>query len=242
MRAQLPESCITFRDLLERSLCEPVAQRRELSWHEHLSICARCRRLLEEEEALEYLLTTLPSPALPLELANRLLVRLRGQRASEGVDALLERDQIDEPEGLAERIKGNLALDRLLEQGVEAEAPVGLSARVLVALKGEREASRPRRLSLRRLMPLAASLLALLGLFLMNREDTSPSPLAELPVDERPSAEMLALLDLLGDEAIWEDELWESDEAIDLALELDESDELLLEYLATTKEEEEENG
>jgi hypothetical protein len=76
----------------------------------------------------------------------------------------------------------------------------------------------------------------------MNREDTSPSPLAELPVDESPSSEMLALLDLLGDEAIWEDELWESDEAIDLALELDESDELLLEYLAAPKEEDEENG
>jgi hypothetical protein len=244
MRAQLPESCITFRDLLERSLCEPAGQRRELSWHEHLSICAGCCRLLEEEEALEYLLTTLPAPGLPEALASRVLTRLREQRASYGLDALLERDQLEEPLGLSGRIKRDLALDRLLELGDQLEVPAGLSARVLTALKGSREASQPQAISFRVLLPLAASLLALLGVFFVNREGASPPVVAELPVDESPSSEMLALLDILGDEAVWEEELWESNEAIDLALELDESDELLLEYLAATKEEqdEEENG
>jgi hypothetical protein len=242
MRAQLPESCVTFRELLERSLCEPATQRQDLSWHEHLSTCAACCRLLEEEEALEFLLETLPSPELPAALAGRVLTRLREQRASEGLDALLERDELDEPSGLSERIKRDLALDRLLERDKELEVPVGLSARVVAALKGEREESRPRVISIRRFAALAASLLALLGLFLMNRDGSSPSPLAELPVDERPSSEMLALLDILGDETIWEEGLWGDDEAVSLALELDESDELLLEYLAASKDEEEENG
>lgn len=242
MRAELPESCTAFRERLERSLCEPTSERRSLSWHEHLGTCGDCRRLLEEEEALDWLLASLSSPELPSELASRLLVRLREQRVSQELDALLERDLLDEPEGLADRIKEDLALDRLLERGAEMEAPVGLSARVLAALKGESEQPRVRSFPLRRLMPLAASLLALLGLLFINRDGASPMPLAELPVDERPSSEMLALLDILGDEAIWEEELWGDDEAVSLALELDESDELLLEYLAASKEEEEENG
>ncbi len=242
MSAQLPESCVTFRELLERSLCEAATQRWDLSWHEHLSACAACCRLLEEEEALEFLLATLPSPELPAALAGRVLSRLREQRAGEGLDALLEKDELDAPDGLSERIKRDLALDRLLERDRELEAPAGLSARVTAALNGEHEESRTRVISIRKFAPLAASLLALLGLFFMNRDGSSPSPLAEPPVDERPSSEMLALLDILGDETIWEEELWGDDEAVRLALELDESDELLLEYLAASKDEEEENG
>lgn len=242
MRAQLPESCATFRELLERSLCESAPQGQNLSWHEHLSTCAPCCRLLEEEEALESLLATLPSPELPAALASRVLTRLREQRASQGLDALLERDELDVPAGLSERIKRDLALDRLLERDKAVEAPAGLSDRVLAALKDERGETRTRVISIRRFAPIAASLLALLGFIFMSREGTSPPLAPEIPVDESPSSEMLALLDILGDETVWEDELWENDEALGLALELDESDELLLEYLVATKEEEEENG
>jgi hypothetical protein len=137
-----------------------------------------------------------------------------------------------------------LSLDRLLERDRELDFPAGLSARVLAALEGERESALARVFSLRTFVPVAASLLALLGLFFFTREEEPTNPGGDLVVDERPSSEMLALLDVLGDEAVWEDELWANDEAIDLALELDESDELLLEYLAAMKEEqdEEENG
>ena len=55
-----------------------------------------------------------------------------------------------------------------------------------------------------------------------------------VPVEERPSEELLAVLDLLGDESLWMDDVSE----IDIALSLDESDELLLEYIAMTDEEE----
>ena len=88
---------------------------------------------------------------------------------------------------------------------------------------------------------MAASLLALLGLFALSRDEASEPLTAGEASAQAPSSEMLALLDLLGDETVWEDKLWEGDEVIDLALELDESDELLLEYLALAKEDEE-NG
>ena len=62
--------------------------------------------------------------------------------------------------------------------------------------------------------------------------------LAAVPVEERPSEEFLAVLDLLGDESRWMEDVAE----IDIALSLDESDELLLEYLAKLEDEEEKNG
>jgi hypothetical protein len=244
MRAELPKKCVVFRETLERSLRESTVLTVEFSWHEHLSVCVACRRLLEEEKALDSLLSTLPLPELPKVLVARVLARLEEQRDSEALDQLLELDHPQELKGLSERIKQELSLDRLLERDRELDFPAGLSARVLAALEGERESALARVFSLRTFVPVAASLLALLGLFFFTREEEPTNPGGDLVVDERPSSEMLALLDVLGDEAVWEDELWANDEAIDLALELDESDELLLEYLAAMKEEqdEEENG
>ncbi len=241
MRDQHKQSCATFRELLEQALFESSSKRQELSWHEHLSTCVACCRLLEEEEALESLLASLPSPELPEALASRVLARLREQREDLALDALLERDQLEEPHGLSDRIKDELALDRLLDRDGGVEAPAGLSARVLAALK---VGSQTPVFKLRSFAPLAASLLALFGLFFLTRDERTEPLVAENPAgEEAPPSEMLALLDLLGDETVWEDKLWEGDEAIDLALELDESDELLLEYLALAKEEdEEENG
>ena len=93
--------------------------------------------------------------------------------------------------------------------------------------------------------PGLTSLRAVLGFFALRGDEDIEPPIANGPADMQPSDEMLALLDILGDEAIWEDGTWEGDEATDLALSLDESDELLLEYLIAIEEEEddeEENG
>ena len=238
MTNRIPERCQDFRELLGRALCEPAAQLQPLSWHEHLNVCPECRRLLEEEEALEYLLASLPEPRLPGALVERVLTRLRGEHVPADLDALLDLDHLDEPEGLTRRVLSELELDRLLARVPELEPPAGLSARVLAALESEREEKTSRVFPLRRLVPLAASLLAILGFLALSDDNEVGPPLAERQADEEPSDEMLALLDILGDEALWENGTWEGDDAIDLALSLDESDELLLEYLSTFPEEE----
>lgn len=238
MRGRNDQSCRAFRELLEQALFEDSSKRLELSWHEHLSTCPDCCRMLEEEDALDSLLASLPSPALPEALAGRVLARLREQRESEALDALLEMDQLREPEGLAGRIKDELALERLIGLDKGVDVPAGLKDRVLAAARADSQAPV---FTLRKLVPLAASLLALLGLFALSRDEASEPLTAGGAAEQAPSSEMLALLDLLGDETVWEDNLWEGDEVIDLALELDESDELLLEYLASAKEDEE-NG
>ena len=238
MRGRKHQNCRAFRELLERALFEPSSKRIELSWHEHLSACPDCCRMLEEEDALDSLLASMPSPMLPEALAGRVLARLREQREGEALDALLELDQLREPEGLSGRIKEELALERLIGLDKGVDAPAGLNDRVLAAARAGSQAPV---FTLRRFAPLAASLLALLGLFALSRDEASEPLTAGEAAAQAPSSEMLALLDLLGDETVWEDKLWEGDEVIDLALELDESDELLLEYLALAKEDEE-NG
>ena len=269
-----PTACTDFRELLERALCEPAAELQPLSWHEHLNACPECRRVLEEEEALEYLLASLPAPQLPEALIERVLARLRGEHETGGLDTLLDLDHLDEPAGLPDRVLSELELDRLLarvpeieppaglgagvlaELGIdrllaqvpEIELPAGLSARVLAALESERHEKIAPIYTLRRLAPLAATLLALLGfLALRGGDETDPAPedgLAGGPAQEQPSDEMLALMDILSEETIWAEGAWEGDEAIDLALSLDESDELLLEYLFELSDEDgtEKNG
>ena len=240
MTNRIPERCNDFSELLERALCEPTKELQPLAWHEHLSVCPECRSLLEEEEALEHLLASLPEPRLPETLAERVLARLREEHAPVDLDTLLDMDGLDEPEGLTDRVLDELGLDRLLARVPEAELPAGLSARVLTALESERGKKAAPVFPLRRLVPLAASLLVLLGFFALRGDDDIEPSLADGASDVQPSNEMLALLDILGDEAIWEDDV-----AIDIALSLDESDELLLEYLIAIEEEEddeEENG
>ena len=238
MKNRIPERCQDFRELLERALCEPAAQLAPLSWHAHLGVCAKCRSLLEEEEALEHLLASLPAPALPEALTDRVLARLRSEHAPKDLDAVLDLDQLEEPAGLPDRVLNELELDRLLARAPEPEVPAGLSARVLVGLEPERRAPVARVIPLRRLAPVAAALVALLAFFALRGDDQIEPPVAGVPVEERPSDEMLAVLDLLGDESLWLDDVSE----IDIALTFDESDELLLEYLAALEEEEEKNG
>ena len=238
MKNRIPDRCQNFRGLLERVLCEPATELEPLEWHEHLAVCAECRTLLEEEEALEQLLASLPAPALPEALADRVLARLRREHSPEDLDALLDIEQLEGPTGLTERVLDELELDRLLARIPVPVVPAGLSARILTGLEPERRAPAGRALPVRRLVPIAASLLALLGFFALRGDDEIEPPVAVAPVDERPSEEFLAVMDLLGDESLWLDDVSE----IDIALSLDESDELLLEYIATLDEEEEKNG
>ena len=245
---RIPTACTDFRELLERALCEPAAELQPLSWHEHLNACPECRSVLEEEEALEYLLASLPAPQLPEALVERVLLRLRGENAPAELDTLLDLDHLDEPAGLPDRVLSELELDRLLARVPEIEPPAGLSARVLAALESGRHEKIAPIYTLRRLAALAATLLALPGfLALRGGDEPDPAPedgLAGGPAQEQPSDEMLALMDILSEETIWADGAWEGDEAIDLALSLDESDELLLEYLFELPDEDgtEKNG
>ena len=141
MKNRIPDRCRDFRELLERALSQPSAKLEPLAWHEHLGACAECRTVLEEEEALEQLLASLPLPALPEDLTDRVLARLRDEHERTDLDSLLELDQPDEPDGLTERVLDELELDRLLARVPEPEVPAGLSGRVLAGLEPERSAS-----------------------------------------------------------------------------------------------------
>ena len=86
-------SCMGFRQQLEALLGgRPDPERLTvLGWHEHLLSCGACREILEQEEALELLLASLPDPQLPPDLSRRLAsasggVRILGrERRSLGV-------------------------------------------------------------------------------------------------------------------------------------------------------------
>lgn len=138
--------CQDFRSLLENELLRPGtnAELTSLSWHEHLLSCEACRDLLEAEEALEALLSSLPKPRLPKHLVRRVLMRLEHARTHPGLDQLLDADlELPVPNGLSGRLLSGLAgsrgdgLDRLLDQ-YEVEAETGLAGRVLANLEEAR--------------------------------------------------------------------------------------------------------
>lgn len=145
-------ACQDFRRELEQLLATSsdaaMTARRELGWHEHLLGCADCRQLLQAEDALEALIESLPTPALPPFLVERVLLRLRTDTDQEaGLDQLLELDAgSDVPAGLPERVLSGLdarrdeVLDRLLAGAGEVVVPVGLSDRVLASIEERREA------------------------------------------------------------------------------------------------------
>lgn len=98
-----------------------------LRFHEHLLACPSCRQILDEEQALEALLSTGPSVAWPADLAERLLVRLRSARADERLDALLGQwPPPVPPDGLATRILRGLREER---SPVDGSAPRGARRR-----------------------------------------------------------------------------------------------------------------
>lgn len=108
-------------------------------WHVHVINCAACRELLEEEEALDELLLSLPKPHLPPELAERVLSRLDGARRGLDLDRLLEL-QTTEPapanlaRGVLARVHAEQGLDRLLERWPAQPAPAGFERRILARL------------------------------------------------------------------------------------------------------------
>lgn len=122
-----------------------------LAWHEHLLGCTDCRALIETEQALEELLSQLPQPQLPPELARRLLARLEPHRTDlvlpqPSLDSLLDRTrEVSVPFELAERMLERLnaarelqrdeaRLDRVLNRLPKPHAPADLAERTLTRL------------------------------------------------------------------------------------------------------------
>jgi hypothetical protein len=103
------DQCLEFRRLLDAHLCgEPPV----LGWHEHLTTCESCLRLLEEEENLDQLLASVPAAELPPSLAQRVVAEVR-------LDLWLEAaDEVRVPDGLAQRVLAGVRA---------AEAPVPLT-------------------------------------------------------------------------------------------------------------------
>jgi hypothetical protein len=134
------DSCLEFRGRLEDALRGGASALGALAWSGHVVDCVACRELLAAEEALEALLASLPRPALPPDLAARVLARLAEARR---LDELLERGgAAPAPAGLAERVLAGLsaegarrgdALDRLLGRLPEPAVPSGLAERVIAS-------------------------------------------------------------------------------------------------------------
>lgn len=172
--------CEAFRRDLEAALVGSE-DLRALGWHEHLLGCGECKALMEKEEALELLLTSLPRPALPPALAQRVLVRLRAG----SLDDLLGQDEVQVPADLSARVLAGLSsqqagsdpterLEQLLDRAGEVAVPDGLAARVLQGLEVERVAG-SRRAGFRLLHPsrlrvaAAALAAALAGVWVLGR-------------------------------------------------------------------------
>jgi len=107
----MTQGCQDFRRELEARL-RGASQLTDLGWHEHVLWCASCRSLLEQEEALEGLLATLPEPQLPPDMVERVLARLRRARGGE-LDALLALDDdVNAPPDLASNVRAALQVKR----------------------------------------------------------------------------------------------------------------------------------
>lgn len=205
-------------------------------------VLLRLRENREEAPGLDRLLE-LADVAPPAGLSGRVTAGLRGERA---LDRLLEQDRAPVPEGLAGRVRAGIALERLLELDPEPVVPEGLAADVLQALEPERRGpieAAPRRLRLLRspvFYAAAAGLLfAVTSLTLWWGRDQAVDPgdddrVVVEGLATEPTPELLANIDLLGDE-FWEEtpsgpEIRESGADLPLLLhdELDVEDELLL--------------
>lgn len=155
-------ACSSFRSLLEQKLAgrPDPSSLRSLAWHEHLLGCGACRTLLEDEEALEGLLATLPDPRLPPEIRRRVLVALaRSRNEEDALDRLLDLDhETLAPTGLARGVLDGLAarraeiaagrdedpLEHLLVAGDTVDVPADLAGSVLASLEHARRAGADR--------------------------------------------------------------------------------------------------
>jgi tetratricopeptide (TPR) repeat protein len=211
----MSRDCRAFRALLEQRLGGRPAPERltELSWQQHLFVCAECRRMLEAEEALESLLASLPEPHLAPDVRARVLVRLRAERE---LDVLLELDaDAAAPAGLSRGVLAGLAaaraaeadarLDALLELD-RSEAPAGLAGRTLLRLG---RARRPLPVRSRWLVALAAAaVLALIawaawpGRGEPKRVPAAPAPVVNAPEPRRAPDERKAAADAAPDDLL----------------------------------------
>lgn len=146
------QSCEAFRQRLRTWLSAPcegshAAQHaldgQALAWNAHLLGCAPCRRLLEDERALNELLECVPAPRLTALQRERLMALLQHDVRLEALLALADPAA---PAGLAERIWARvqaepeeLALDDSLAHIDAIEAPAGLAQRVWERCQQETE-------------------------------------------------------------------------------------------------------
>ena len=273
----MTQGCADFRRELEARL-RGSSQLTDLGWHEHVLWCASCRSLLEQEEALEGLLATLPEPQLPPAMVERVLARLRSARGGEldallaldddvsapadlasnvraalqvsrsdnELDALLERDEVQSPDGFVQGTVDSLRLERLLERDT-VDVPDDLAQRVIAGLRADRQAGRRPFVLLRGgagWMRAAALVIASAGLWFVLRTEEAPVVIEQVAqVDEEPVPGLLDALDVL--------ENWDALEAgaeleLDAFNGFDAGDEALLELLLTFEEEgdgeDDENG
>lgn len=250
----MKNSCTAFRMQLRRTLeaSLPMPRLHDLAWNEHLHSCSACRELLAAEEALEALLSSLPSPSLPPGLAQRVLARLAAAQPQPGtLDALLEMDQVVpfQP-GLAQRVLAHLAeeralqrspvasVDALLERARPIEVPVGLAQRTQRALAIHRETTRSRTWTMRLRWALVAAGLALaIGLYVWSGRIEEPQQPAVVVHDAQPDPGLLENLTLLEE---WE--LLQGGDIEVLLSTLSAGDEYLLELDAATNTESTEEG
>jgi hypothetical protein len=238
-------TCREFREELAHALeGRPRPSRLvPLSWDEHLLSCGACRGLLEAEHALEVLLASLPEPRLPEELAQRVLIRLRAERApAADLDTLLEEAPAPvAPSDLSSRVLAGLEserrvrsaerrLDEWLDLVPEPVPPEGLAADVLDAVRAELGAVSARAVWLARLrLPLAAAgIAAAMWLFFGREEPADVAPAVRsdggVASTDELDDEMVAAFDVLDN---W-DHL--NGEDVDLLLaSIEELDELLFE-------------
>ena len=124
-------ACEAFR----RRLSEVLAHGADAStwpidapeWSVHVAACARCRKLLDSESALESILDALPAPRFD----PRALTRLRISAGAEArLDALLDLHRVATPAGLAARIRRR-AIRRRFARRVGIPVAAGIAALAL---------------------------------------------------------------------------------------------------------------
>ncbi len=196
----------------------------------------------------------------PGGLAHRVLIALEEERTptvDERLDALLARDPAPQiPHGLSERLLSGLApalmearaderLDALLARDPDPLVPAGLAEGVLDALEDQRFPLRTPfvlRLATSRWAYAAAAGL-LIAAFALWRPGADAPTADHLALSEPPPG-MLDLFDVLSEDLLFEDDLLEGEDGleVDLSLSLGAREEVLMDYEFPEGPSEEEGG
>lgn len=223
--------CDTFRAQLLAWFEAPgdPTLRAALRLDAHPSLCADCRRVLEEEEALQHWLELLDgTSAAPSGLAARILARLERQRDLEPVRAWL--DLLPEPkipEGLAARVLHGV---RQHEHPSAQREPFVLQHAPAPEAAAAPATLRRRRPSWFVALPLAAAAAALAAFYVWRAEPSGVGQQVALELaEDAPSDELLAHLDWLEE---WDLVVGEGDDLAPILGSLDEFETWLLELAA----------